>query len=229
MAQDSSCSINVCFDCWKRHKKNSTLCAWLALSVDVTEGQCQCSDRTQLHKNMGVPVCCVICPKGLLHLLPPWLFLCYYWSAPSTTTAKTLPAASLKSELKQFAACLHFVKPKMKAGFLLSLHANKLNRPVLKHVVSETSDQMPPMKAEIHFWNHLGTAETDCKGECNIFFFFFRFFPGHHFWIYLVLAPCLPLDQMNCPVGPKECRVGIDIKPGSLIGPLRPPFARMEG
>lgn len=152
MAQDSSCSINVCFDCWKRHKKNSTLCAWLALSVDVTEGQCQCSDRTQLHKNMGVLVCCVICPKGLLHLLPPWLFLCYYWSAPSTTTAKTLPAASLKSELKQFAACLHFVKPKMKAGFLLSLHANKLNRPVLKHVVSETSDQMPPMKAEIHFW-----------------------------------------------------------------------------
>lgn len=54
-------------------------------------------------------------------------------------------------------------------------------------------------------------------------------FPGHHFWIYPALGPSLPLDQMNCPVGPKECWVGRDIKLGSLIGPRRPPFVRVEG
>lgn len=50
---------------------------------------------------------------------PLTFFFYYYWSAAPTTTTKTQPAASIKSELKQFAVCLHYVKLKMQVSFLL--------------------------------------------------------------------------------------------------------------
>lgn len=96
------------------------------------------------------------------------------------------------------------------------------------YAVSETSDPSHDSGQKYDFLAGQQTTRALLKRIANGNATFY-FFSGHHFWIYLVLAPCLPLDQMNCPVSLKVCRVGRDIKLGSLIGPRRPPYEGMEG